>query len=311
MNESGIIFDISHYMLEDGPGIRTNIFLKGCILRCKWCSNAFGLEQKIQLAYNSLKCIGCKGCLVTCQEGAISFDNNKNIAIEDFTKCTNCMKCISICPTKARTQIGREVTPLDVLKEVEKDRMFYRRSEGGVTLSGGEILLQPRFSKDVLKLCQYEGINTAIETSAMGKWDDLKGIISYCDTVFIDCKCMDRESHRELTGVYNDLIIENIVKAAEYCNRQDIDMIVRLPLIPGMNDSKENVEKTAHFVKTLNGNVLLNILPYHGFGAQKYEYIGKSYGTKDLESQSRDELDNIREILNETGVRYSIGGYNI
>ena len=311
MSQTGIIFDISHYMLEDGPGIRTNVFFKGCWLHCKWCSNAYGLEQRIQLAYQKKKCIGCGACLHVCEHNAIQWNEEEHIVVQDFTKCVNCMQCVSVCPAKARNQIGRLVTARDVLKEVERDRIFYRRGEGGVTLSGGEILMQPEFAKEILRLCQREGINTAIETSAFGKWEDLSEIIQYCSTVFIDCKCMDREHHKELTGVYNDIILENIVNAAKLCNELGIQFVVRLPLIPTMNDSNENICKTASFICTLEGNPLLNILPYHKFGAAKYEHLGKTYATDDLDSQSKEELKKVRDILDPTGVHYSIGGFDI
>lgn len=311
METKGVIFDISHYMLEDGPGIRTNVFLKGCWLHCKWCSNAFGLEPYIQMAYIPTKCIGCGACIRVCEQQAITWNEQERIAVQEFKKCINCMKCVAVCPSKARNQIGREVTPHDVLKEVEKDRIFYRRGEGGVTLSGGEILMQPDFARDILRLCQYKGINTAIETSSFGKWKDLENLIQYCDTVFIDCKCMDRDHHKELTGVYNDLILENITKAAALCKNQGIELIIRFPLIPTMNDSRENIENTARFAASLQGSPLLNILPYHGFGAAKYEYLGKTYETQSLKGQMKDELQEIRNILDQIDVQYSIGGYNI
>ncbi len=311
MSQTGIIFDISHYMLEDGPGIRTNVFLKGCWLHCKWCSNAFGLEQQIQMAFQKQKCTGCGACLNVCEHQAIQWNEKEHVVMQDFKKCINCMKCVSVCLPKARNQIGRLVAAGDVLREVEKDRMFYRRGEGGVTLSGGEILMQPLFAKEILRLCQRDGINTAIESSAFGRWEDLSEIIKLCNTVFLDCKCMNRERHRELTGVYNDIILANIRQAAMLCEKRQIKLVVRLPLIPTMNDSVENIRKTAEFVQTLAGSPLLNILPYHKFGAAKYEYIGKLYETENVNSQTVEELKNIREILDASGVHYSVGGYDI
>ncbi|KZL89241.1 glycyl-radical enzyme activating protein [Clostridium magnum] len=307
----GVIFDISHYMIEDGPGIRTNVFMKGCFLKCKWCSNAYGLYQYQQLAFIKNKCIGCKKCLSQCTNNAITFDNEMEKASMDFNKCHSCFKCIDICPTKARVEVGKTYTSDQVVREVEKDRLFYRRGEGGVTLSGGEILMQPKFAVEILKKCAEAYINTAIETTAYGKWEYLKQMIDYSDTVFIDCKHMDSEQHKRLTGVDNELIHENIRKAAEYCKEKCKQMVVRFPLIPTINDSKENIIATANLVKSLAGNRELNVLPYHSYGSNKYQYIGMDYELEKLDTYTKEQLLEINKLLQSTGVWYSIGGYNV
>lgn len=309
--KKGIVFDISHYMIEDGPGIRTNVFLKGCFLKCKWCSNAYGLYPNQQLAFVRNKCKGCKKCIDKCLNGAITFDNENRKAVTDFNKCNNCFRCIDVCPSKARVEVGKIYTSDQVLREVEKDRLFYRRGEGGVTLSGGEILMQPEFAIEILKKCSDAYINTAIETTAYGKWEYLKQMIDYSDTVFIDCKHMDSEQHKRLTGVGNELIHENIRKAAEYCKEKNKQMIVRFPLVPNMNDSKENIIATANFVKSLAGNRELNILPYHNYGSNKYQYIGMDYQLEELKPYTKEQLLEIDQLLQSTGVWYGIGGYNV
>ena len=310
MEQTGVIFDVSHYMLEDGPGIRTNIFVKGCSLRCRWCSNAYGLSPHIQLGYAQEKCTGCGACYSVCPESAISWNKN-HIAVQNFQKCKNCLKCVPVCMTKARFQIGITVSVKDVMSEIQKDWMYYRRSGGGATLSGGEILMQPEFVREILKQCTYAGIHTAIETSANGRWEDLSRILSYCDTAFIDCKCMDSERHRVLTGVSNAVILKNIQNAAKQCRYTGTELIIRLPLIPTLNDDAENLTHTAEFVASLEGHPLLNILPYHNYGESKYARIGKRYETGGLYPQSRDDLEVVQEILSKTGVRYSVGGYDI
>ena len=221
------------------------------------------------------------------------------------------MKCVSVCPAKARTEVGRKYTVEEVLGEIEKDRMFYRRSGGGVTMSGGEILLQAEFVCEVLKRCALEGISTAIETSAHGRWEDLEQILEWTDTAFIDCKCMDPVCHKELTGADNSLILSNIRKAAEKCGRLGNLLIIRLPLIPGMNDSEENLRATAGFVRELPGNIELNVLPYHNYGAVKYPFIGLEYSLADKKRQTRAELQTVGEFLKEQQVRFSIGGYDV
>ena len=306
----GIVFDISHYMLEDGPGIRTNVFLKGCYLKCLWCSNVYGLKPQIQMSFIQKKCSGCRACESICPAGAISFGED-GLAQTDFSKCTRCMKCTEVCRNKAREQVGKEMTVGEVLKEVEKDRSFYRHGGGGLTLSGGEILMQGMFAAEILKRAQRRGIHTAIETSGCGKWEDLKEILRHCDLAFMDCKCMDREQHKKLTGVYNDSILQNIKNATAFCFEQGTRLVVRLPLIPGLNDSRENVSATADFVHSLEGAPELNILPYHNFGSMKYEYVGETYTLDHIKVQEIKELEWIKTLCDEKGVPCGIGGYNI
>lgn len=310
MYKIGVVFDISHYMLEDGPGIRTNVFLKGCPLRCKWCSNVFGLEKQKQLSFVVSKCVGCGACISACNYGAISMTDEGRVS-QDFSKCINCLECISRCQTGARVQVGKEMSSKDVYLEIQKDRNFYRRGNGGVTLSGGEILMQAEFASEILRLCSDNGINTAIETSAFGKWEDLSSLIKLSDTVFIDCKCIESKRHKEITGVDNSIILENITQASKLCHELGSRLIVRLPLIPTMNDSDENIIATGEFVKSLEGDPLLNILPYHNFGVAKYETIGKKCATEDLELLKQEQITHVRNLLDRSGIAYSIGGYDI
>lgn len=310
MYQKGVVFDISHYMLEDGPGIRTNVFLKGCPLRCKWCSNVFGLEKRIQLSFLISKCVGCGACVDVCKYGAISMTKEMHVS-QDFDKCANCLECIYKCPTGARVPVGKEMTSKDVYLEIQKDRNFYRRGNGGVTLSGGEILMQAEFASEILKLCSDNGINTAIETSAFGKWKDLSGLIKLSDTVFIDCKCIESQRHKEITGVDNSIILENIKLAADLCYELGSRLIVRFPFIPTMNDSDENVIATAEFIKTLKGNPLLNILPYHNFGVAKYATLGKKCATENLKLLNRNQVAHVKKCLDRSNIEYTIGGYNI
>lgn len=311
MKKKGIVFDISHYMTEDGPGIRTNVFLKGCPLKCRWCSNIYGINPKIQLAFRADRCTGCGECLRVCRYGAVYQDEERKCCLTDFQKCVGCMKCVKVCPAGARIQVGREYSSEEIIKEVEKDKSFYRRSQGGITLSGGEILMQPEFALEILVGCKDRFLNTAIETSACGRWEDLKKLILNSDTVFIDCKCMDSHRHKELTGVDNVRILENIRKAADLCAGEKIHMVIRLPLIPSLNDTSENLSETARFVRALSGKPLLNVLPYHNYGESKYDTVGENYTLSNLKIPSGEYLKKIDGLFREAGVNCSIGGYNI
>lgn len=308
---TGTVFDISHYMLEDGPGIRTNVFFKGCPLKCKWCSNIYGIKPQIQLAFRKERCMGCGRCMEVCIHSAIQRQNENRCCVTDHKKCTACMQCVKVCISGARTQVGRQYSVQEVIREVEKDRKYYRRSGGGVTLSGGEILMQAEFAYQILSGCRARLINTAIETSAFGRWEELSRLISCCDTVFIDCKCMDPTLHKELTGVENGLILENIRKAAKLCEKEKICLIIRLPLIPTLNDTQKNLMETVEFVKSLPGEILLNVLPYHNYGEAKYEHVGEDYTLKEIQLPKKDFLKEVSDVLEKTGVSYSIGGYKI
>lgn len=310
MENKAFIFDITPFMTEDGPGIRTGVFFKGCPLKCKWCSNVYGLNSKAELLFNNNKCILCYNCISVCKENAISINMDKTIRT-DLTKCTCCGSCAESCYSKARKIVGKYYTVSEIFDSIKKDRAFFRRNSGGITVSGGEILLQWETVTELLEKCDFEGIHTAIETSAFGEWENLQSILKYTQVAFIDLKCMNSELHKKLTGVENKIILENIKRAAQYCFNQEKILVIRMPLIPKLNDFKENILTTANFVAGLPGNIELNILPYHNYGADKYEYVGKEYELKDLVLYDKEALAGIDEILCSTKVNYSIGGYNV
>jgi glycyl-radical enzyme activating protein len=271
-----VVFDISRYMIEDGPGIRTNVFLKGCPLRCKWCSNPFGLSRAPEIAYNRRKCILCGTCVEVCREQACTLQDDR--IQTDRDRCTACGRCADACLTHARVLVGAEYTAAEVIQRVREDAAFYRRDGGGVTLSGGEVLMQAEAAREILRLARASMIHTAIETSAYAPWKRLEQLLPLCDLVFVDLKHIDPRAHVQLTGVPNDRILENIRRLAAYVAKHGSpQLVLRLPVIRALNDDRPTMHATARFIGELPGTVTVNILPYHELGITKYEMIDLPY----------------------------------
>ena len=245
--KKAIVFDIGRFRNTDGPGIRTILFFKGCPLRCLWCSNPFGFSPAPQLAVNPVKCTGCGKCVPVCPQGRNTLVPGEKIQV-DFSACQGCGACVPVCPSGARMITGRAYTARELYREAAKDAAFYRKGGGGVTLSGGEVLLQWEVASETLRLCRTNYINTCIETSAFAPWAHLWQVAQYCHTVFVDLKHMDSEKHREQTGVPNELILENIQKLCQALPQRGGRVIVRLPLIPGCNDGAEDVAAAVAFL---------------------------------------------------------------
>ncbi len=308
---TGLVLNIQHFCTHDGPGIRTNVFLKACSLRCKWCSNPESIHPKPELAYNPRKCIGekqCGYCLKDlCPESAIyvvgsgdSADDKVNI---NWELCTNCGKCVDICPTNALYLFGQEMTVDQVLDEVEQDSTFYRESGGGITLSGGECQLQADFAAALLAEAHRRGINTAIETAFNVPWTNVEKVLPHVDTVLHDIKLTEPERHKKWTGVDNRRIRANLKRAYE--TFPDKTFIVRTPVIPGVNDDEEHIRATLEFIKPYKNVVDYELLPYHRFGEGKYDFLGRIYEMMDFTSPSPESLTRLRAIIDEAFGRNS------
>lgn len=271
----GTVFNIQKYSVHDGPGIRTVVFMKGCPLSCKWCSNPESQALKPELAYNEGRCLTlskCVRCLEVCTRGAITRKDDDTLAI-DRNLCEDCLlECAHACPSKGLIVYGEKKTVDEVLHTVEQDAMFYSRSGGGMTISGGEPLLQKEFALALLREAKVRRIKSAIETCGCVPWDTFEQAIPLLNTMLFDLKHMDTVKHKEMTGVGNELIHENLKRImTEFPH---LPILVRTPVIPGFNDNEENTRATAEFIAPYP-NVSYEMLPYHRLGTQKYTFLGR------------------------------------
>jgi pyruvate formate lyase activating enzyme len=263
-----------------------------------WCANPESQSPQKEVLYIEQNCIKCGRCLAACPLGAISRDFHIDRRI-----CNLCGRCAEVCPSNAKKISGREVTVDEVLEEVEKDRLFYRRSDGGVTIGGGEPTMQPKFVANVLRKCQRLNVHTAIETSGFAKWDHLETVLKHVDLVYFDIKHMDPNEHLKLTGASNALILQNAKKVAD----SKTLMIIRVPVIPGHNDSKSNMESTAQFIAGLGVN-RVELLAYHRLGEHKYQWIGKKYQLEGLEPPVREHMIELASVYARHGLTVESGG---
>lgn len=278
----GKIFDIQRFSIFDGPGIRTNVFLKGCNLRCLWCHNPESQHRENQLMFYKDKCVGCGECVKIC---------NKTHTDE----CIACGKCAEVCTHNARKISGRTASSEEIIEAVLRDREFYRTSGGGVTISGGEPLLQPDFTAEILNACRQNGVHTAIETAGCVKWESFEKVLPYLDLILFDIKCIDDEKHKRLVGVSNKLIFENAQKLKE-CG---VKILFRTPVIPGYNDGE--IKAIAEFCKPFD----YEILAYHQTGCGKYDALGIDYTLGDVVPPTKEFMENLAK---ETGAIYNYTG---
>ncbi len=301
---SGSVFNVQGYSIHDGPGIRTTVFLKGCPLTCLWCQNPEAMAKQPQVFFDSDKCRGCGQCVAACPERAIEIVAGK--ARTDRQLCVDHGLCAAVCPSGARSVMGREATADDIFEEIEADAIFYKHSGGGVTISGGEPLAQPKFTEYLLKRCKEAGFHTAIDTSGFAKWSVVEPVMKYVDLVLYDFKHMNPLEHARLTGVSNELILDN---AKKIHHQLAIPMLARVPLIPGYNDTPENIADTAKFIAgELSTSIRVHLIPYHPFGEAKYERLEVRGRFFSSHTPSGARVAEISDIFRGYGLAVTIGG---
>ncbi|MFW6040431.1 MAG: glycyl-radical enzyme activating protein [Thermoplasmatota archaeon] len=297
----GEIFDIKHFAVHDGPGIRTTVFFKGCPMECWWCHNPEGISMDNEIFFYESKCIGCVKCTDVCPKSVIV--RKDDIIQLNREGCTFCGRCSEICPTNALKIVGKEVTVDDVMEEILKSRIYYETSGGGITFSGGEPLMQPDFLKDLLTECKKEGIKCALDTSGFIPTDEMERLIDNIDLFLYDIKLLDDQKHKKYTGVSNRLVLDNLKTISEAGK----EIIIRYPVIPGINDSEEDIDRLISLVSSLKNLKELDLLPYHNV-CEKYKRLGKKYRLSEAEAPSNKKMKQIKKRLEVEGLKVKIGG---
>lgn len=292
---TGTVINIQRYSLGDGPGVRTTVFLKGCPLRCRWCSNPESQDMRPEVGWRKSLCLHCGRCIETCPEKVISVQGGE-IYIRR-SGCIRCGLCAQNCPAGALVLYGKEMSVGQVMEEVERDLEYYIQSGGGMTISGGEPLSQGGFAQALLTEAQEEGIHTCIETTGMG---DLGAVLPHLDMLYFDIKAMNPQLHKELTGIENQIIQENLALAA----KSGVPMVVRLPFVPGYNDGEEELNALGQRMQEL-GLKELEIMPYHEYGLAKYEALGRDYEVES-EKPGPETIQKTRELFERWGVHCSV-----
>lgn len=296
----GVIFNIQRYSLHDGPGIRTIPFFKGCPLSCKWCSNPESQRPQPELIFKKSDCIRCEKCIEVCPQQALSTTNAWFI---DRDRCIQCGKCTDVCPTHALEMKGKRMSVTAVMRELEKEENLYRRSGGGITLSGGEPLAQPEFARELLKACKAKGWHTAIETTGFTTKAVIDEVFPYVDLALTDIKAIDPDVHQRNTGVNNSVILENLLRISFLTK-----VVVRIPVIPGVNDNPQEIHNIAEFARLMQNVDTIHLLPYHSFGENKYNLLGRQYPMGDAKSIAEEKMATLKATVESLGFNCHIGG---
>ena len=292
---NGIIFNIQKFSVNDGPGIRTVVFFKGCPLRCKWCANPESQLVKVQVLHNQKQCLNCQRCAQVCPTQTISFMDGKFHI--DHRTCTSCLKCIEACPNKALSSEGEEKSVEEIIDVVLQDEVFYEESGGGLTISGGEILAQPKFAIALLKEAHKHHLHTCCETTGYTNSETFQKVMEHVDYILMDLKHWNAETHKHGTMVSNALPIQNMSLAA----KMQKEILPRIPVIPGFNDSLKDAEEFSKLLSQISIHQV-QLLPFHQFGENKYDLLDEEYVYKDTPAYHREDLESYKQIFINNGI---------
>jgi len=298
------IWKMDRFAIHDGPGIRTNIYFKGCPLRCLWCSNPEGQLEERELGFSETKCNGCGLCFDACPLHAIS--PKDGIPVIDSAKCDLCGQCVHACPSEALHIYGDIWTLSQVMDAIENDRHIYRKSGGGITCTGGEPLLQAAFVHRLLAGCREVGIHTALETCGYADEAAFLKTLSLVDCLFFDLKHLNSHRHKKLTGKDNAIILRNLRTASSLFSETEKVLVIRQVIVPGLND-ENNIRALAELAGALPHLNMIELLPYHAYGLHKYRTLAREYPLQDLEPPSEDRLVEYKNVVERQGIQCKIG----
>lgn len=300
ISTTGVITEIERFAVNDGPGIRTVVFFKGCPLKCLWCANPETKSKDVQLMYWATRCIGCKRCISACPERSLSW---KDKVVIDRNSCTLCGKCAEMCNCDALTKVGDKKSVDEVIQYVLRDKPFYDKSGGGITFSGGEAMYQLPFLVALAKEAKIVGLNTAMETSGFFSWSSIEQTLPYIDVYLYDVKHMDNDRHKALCGVDNTIVHDNL-RRLRSANKE---IHIRMPVLPGINTDTNNLEAMANFLLQTCPGCRVGLLPYHRLGVSKYERLNEMYTLPEVAPPTEECMDNIASFFRDKGFNVRIG----
>ena len=293
---SGIVFDIRKFSIQDGPGIRTTVFLKGCPLACQWCHNPESQQDIPQLLYFQSRCVLCGACVDVCPHAAIP--SGEAPKFPDLALCEACGACVEACVYDARQISGAYMAVEEIMEIVQRDVPFYEESGGGVTVSGGEPFRQPAFLRSLLKHCKALDIHTVVDTCGLAPWESIEDVLPYVDLFLYDLKLIDPQQHQKYTGNGNCSILQNLERLAAV----DVNILVRFPVIPGVTDTPQNLQQMADYVLSLSESIPIEVLPYHSAAEGKHQRIQMPYNLSEIETPSESRIPEIEAYFESRGI---------